>query len=159
MSVGPSKEPVPPTQPLEERPIRWIEIEGQRGWKLKLYAITLSGEGLAEPVMGAVDGALRSIERAPTTGSAGFVMVHQGRDALWLLVALWKGDSLHHTVYRSGPRHAPEFLAVPPAARPRACGRSPVWSHERGAYLAHVLQPRPPRVGRYLAAVKPGADT
>lgn len=142
--------------PLEDRPIRSLGVEEHRGWKLKRYVITLPDETIAGTVLPTVRRVLQTIEAAPSDDAAGFFIVHQGREALWLLVALWNGDILHQTTYRSALGGTPEFAMVAAGGPTMCVWELPVVAYERDVFVAHMLQSRPPQLDRYLADVMPG---
>ena len=83
---------------------------------------------------------------------AGFVIVHRGEEALWVIVAWWQLDILYQRLYRAEVGSV-ELSPVPPDG-PTAC----VWEllaidHERRAWVEYVLSdPVDPDVGAYLAA-------
>ncbi len=143
-----------PSPPYEERKTWMMSTVRRGGWTLKVYAIEAPG---AESPKSLVEHALHFLEpRLPVPSSAepacGFVILHAGDEALWLLVDLWARDILKHFLYRA-PLASPEALESAPADGTAAC----VWElrviqHERDAWVRHVLaRPSEPDLEAYLA--------
>jgi hypothetical protein len=144
----------------------WLHCVHQTGdWKLKVYAITTAGGELSADVL---DAALRFVSRElqpehleedplatdlGTDEKFGFLVLHVGAEAVWLLLDLWIGDILHHHLYRA-PLEEPAGFSVPWQKHSAAC----VWElevihHERNAWVEHVLKaPDQPAYEDYLAS-------
>ena len=133
-------------------------------WNIKSYAITASGHELSG---GVFEAALRFVERElqpehleetpllaalDDTPRFGFLILHEGSEAVWLLLDLWIGDILHHHLYRA-PLDDPASFETAWQKHSAAC----VWElavihHERNAWVEHVLSvPGRPRYDSYLA--------
>ncbi|GAA1205404.1 hypothetical protein [Prauserella alba] len=117
--------------------LRRTDFHGLRdvsGLRLKLYAISADGEPTGEELLeSAVDTAGTILPTA--AGDCGFVIVHRGEDAVWLLVHWWDGDILCQRLLRDG-----ESGFVPAEPQLFAC----VWElhvidHERRCWAAYVL--------------------
>jgi hypothetical protein len=147
--------------PYQLRAIRFVELWHCQGWDLKIYGINhhrpAAGDLVVSPrfvsaAKQVIDGALR--HNAPDPGGsprAGFVVLHQGKLARWLLLDLWRDWVLmHHMLYRAN-------LDTPVDFRPVGDGLCActwelrVISFERDAWLAHlVAAPDQPDVAAYL---------
>ena len=125
----------------QPRPTRFTGVLEAGGWRLKRYEITLDGGPVAADVDRAVVATLAA-ELPPGDGDdVGFVVVHVGAEAVWLLADLWAGDILSQHTF-TAPLGAPTRFARVPFGGPTAC----VWelvvhAHERDVYVAHVLDP------------------
>jgi len=136
-----------------ERPTRFVGIDERQGWWLKCYEITIDGEETSREIRAAADAAIgRHLVGTAVNGSVGFVVMHAGQDAIWLLINLWNGELLHQ-VTLSASLDTPDVFAPVGVDGPSAC----VWelrviAHEREAYVRHVLASTGPvRVKTYLS--------
>ena len=138
-----------------------IEVREVHGWKLKVYGICADGCEL-NPVM--IDDAMRHasthVHWPSDVNGYGFVILHHGEEAVWVLVDLWVNDILRHFLYRA-PLSDPEQFASGPDDGTMAC----VWElavmlHERKAWIEHVLsRPSNPDYDAYLSdTIKIDAD-
>jgi hypothetical protein len=144
--------------PYAPRPIRPCGLLEHEGWRLKQYDITLPGCAIDEDVY--EPGLLIALDALPAPAAAvrrpgvGFTIRHQGLDALgnrvgYLVLCWWdNGNELMTEV----------FIHDPAAgwANARSRGSFCVWdlqvmSHERDAYVRHVLNRDGPDVEAYVA--------
>jgi len=144
--------PVPAYQP---RRTELVGVEARAGWKIKVIGISASDElpsrAETEAALVAAEGVLPQPALSQARCGTGFVIVHRGAEALWVLVCWWELDIMYHRLLRAS-LGTTDLQAVP-ADGPTAC----VWElraidHERRAWVAHVLQhPGSPDLDRYLA--------
>lgn len=144
--------PMPPYQP---RRTELLGVEARVGWKVKVIGISASDElpspAEKEAALVAAESALPQPALSQARCGTGFVIVHHGAEALWVLVCWWELDILYHRVLRA-PLGTTDLEAAA-ADGPTAC----VWEllaidHERRAWVAHVLQhPGDPDLDGYLA--------
>ena len=140
----------------EPRSVRLLERWEPDGWRLKVYGIAFRAERpAAATVSVAKDVALRALP-APATADGrsglGFVIVHQGEDARWLLVHWWgDGCLLYHRVFGSRLAGPPEFTPTSPELL--ACTwELAVIAFERDAWVETVFgRPDDPDPAAYLA--------
>lgn len=135
------------TGPLGIRPLA--------GWQVKIIGITagrdLPGDPEVEAACRIAEGWLPVPARSPARHGVAFMIVHRGEEALWVQLAWWELDMLHHRLFRAALGTVD--LRRVPADGPAAC----VWEllvidHERRAWVAHVLQrPDDPDLNAYLA--------
>lgn len=127
--------------PYRERLTRMLEVRTVSGWTLKTYSICGAGS-VVDPrtVDAAVEFAARHVDW-PRDAEAkfGFLTVHAGEEAVWLLVDLWVEDILRHFVFRA-PCNSPEDFGPGPCDGTMAC----VWElavvmFERASWIKHVL--------------------
>lgn len=153
-----------PYRPRRTEPIGVHEVAG---WAVKMIGIGADGRlpeeserqaalAVAAEVLPDETAPSSTPGTAPKTGAdavrAGFLIVHPGEEALWVIVAWWRYDILYQRLYRADLGSV-ELSAVPPDG-PTAC----VWEllaidHERRAWVDHVLtDPVRPDPAAYLAA-------
>jgi len=148
--------PALPAVPYQHRRTELLGVAARAGWKVKIIGISASDEPPSGAERTAALAAAEEIlPQPPCTQArcgAGFVIVHRGAEALWVLVCWWELDILYHQVLRA-PLGTTDLQAVP-SDGPTAC----VWEllaidHERRAWVAHMLQhPASPDLDGYLAA-------
>ena len=134
------------------RPTRYVRISTLNGWRLKRYEITLDATPVSDDVNTAIDELLT--EALPAHDGVGFIVVHQGAEQMWLLADLWQGDIIHQHTFFANLDTPTEFQPVA-AGGPTACVcELAVHSHERDAYVRHVLDPADgPDINAYLSDV------
>lgn len=141
-----------PTEPYRPRRTWMLGVEERAGWRIKVIGITADGGDLDD---GEAEAAVRVAERQlpePTHPAIGFVIVHRGAEALWVLVCRWELDLMYERLWRAD-LGAMDLRPVPPDG-PTAC----VWElqaidHERRAWVEHVLsRPATPDYTGYLAS-------
>ena len=138
-------------EPLEEyrqRRIALIENYRHGSWHVKLYGIhpdiDRPFEALIDPaVLNVVKSSLPSwIAEADAFGAhhhTGFVIVHQGKEAMWVLVHWWvRSDICCHRLFRA--QETPSVACVPVVTPEMAC----VWElvvidYERRLWIASAL--------------------
>ncbi len=138
------------------RSVRFLELLATGGWALKVYGIAYRRE---LPRGEAVEAAKVFIaQRLPQPAAdgrhgIGFLIVHDGRDACWLLADWWLDeDTLYQQLY-SAPLEPPIRFA-PVEDGPVAC----VWElevlkFERDAWVDSMLRhPESPDLAGYLRA-------
>jgi hypothetical protein len=140
-----------------------LDILTERHWTVKLYGIhhdiTRDKAALIDPAVlqsgrMQVCGLLAEADRVGAHHNTGFVILHQGKQANWLLTHWWIQQNVCcHIVLRSPLDDPARF--VRPAAPITAC----VWElviidFERRAWVATALQAKP-AFNAYLAARLP----
>ncbi len=138
---------------FQPRPIRPTEITTINGWRLKRYEITLNGDPIANEINRAVDQTLTGALPPVPDGEhgIGFLVIHRGELALWVLADLWTGDTISQHTFNA-PLNNPTALTAVPAGGPTACVfELAVHTHESNALINHILDPAPgPDVDGYL---------
>jgi hypothetical protein len=136
--------------------VRPLEIWEHDGWLLKVYGLAYRGD---RPPTDVVDAAKRVAAETlplpaetPDRYGVGFLVVHEGQDARWLLVDWWGFESvLHHRLFMASLDGEPEFEPAPDPLM--AC----VWelailAFERDAWVETVLtDAKRPDVPAYLS--------
>ena len=139
--------------PFRPRPTRMTGVREMNGWKLKIYEISLTGQPIASPVVAAAMDCVRERTIWPTDVEAkcGFVMLHQGEDAVWVLAHVWVNDILRQFVHLSPLTDPTHFdTSLMPGAN--AC----VWDlevtkHERDSWVRNVMSdPGNRQLDKYL---------
>ncbi len=145
-------------QAYAPRPIRFLELLRERGWRIKVYGIADRRSYPASELLAAARAmAIRRLRRGPTrqrTHGVGFLGVHDGRGLNQVFLDLWVNDNeLLHKVYVSA-KQSPGRLTPAAADFNSVC----VWdlylqAFERQAWMAHVLaNPEGPDLDAYLDA-------
>lgn len=147
-------------EPYANRPTWPIEVRDFHGWALKVYGIRAGVPGVASlpPSVqaAAVDHLSGFLEQNPSVVDPdhernGFAIIHQGSEAVWLLLDLWRDDILHQFLW-SAPLSAPtEFREAEMRGNPVCVWEIEVVKHERDAWVEHVLsRPSSPDYHGYL---------
>ena len=127
--------------PYRPRHTRLTEVRSVNDWKLKIYQITLDGEPISSEI---VEAAMKCVEERsiwPTTleHQYGFVILHQGHEAVWVLNHVWVNDILRQFVFFASNDDPTRFdVCLMPG------GNACVWDlevtkHERDAWVKHVM--------------------
>ncbi|MFK7822493.1 MAG: hypothetical protein AB8G99_27610 [Planctomycetaceae bacterium] len=124
------------------------------GWKLKIYEISLTGQSIASHIVAAAMECVRARTIWPTDvePKCGFVILHHGKEAVWVLAHVWVNDILRQFVHFA-PLTDPTHFDASLMPGSNAC----VWDlevtrHERDAWVAHVMtDPTNRKVDKYLA--------
>lgn len=84
-------------QPYSPRPIVLLEPIGHEGWRLKVYSIVFGDSAFNRPRFdGGLAAALRELPSPAKTADrpgAGFVILHQGRDVDYVVLAWWDREN------------------------------------------------------------------
>lgn len=135
------------------RPTRYVGLATINGWRIKQYEITLDGA----PISAAVNAATHQLltdTLPPTNGGVGFVIAHRGADQMWLLADRWHGDIVHQHSFFADLATPTDFQLVPVGGPTVCVWEFAVHTHERDAYIEHVLNPHSgPDHDAYLADV------
>ena len=112
-----------------------------RGWRAKVYGMVGDLAELSEDTLLAAIRIAESDVPWPddVDDKYGFLTVHVGEEAVWLLVDFWVSDILRHFVF-SAPIKSPTDFSPGPSNGTMAC----VWEmqvlwHERQAWVKHVM--------------------
>lgn len=144
-----------PATPYQPRRTELLGVQTLGDWNVKVIGITASGD-LPDPTE--TEAALVAAERAlpqPALGQGrhgiGFVIVHRGVEALWVLVCWWELDILHHKMLRA-PLGTTDLVGVREDSLTACVWELLAIDHERRAWITHVLQrPDSPDFDAYLA--------
>ncbi|WP_369142596.1 hypothetical protein [Streptomyces sp. R44] len=132
-----------------------------RGRQMKLYHVTNEpGTELPAEITDAAHAAAAEMVVAPDDGTppVGWLVLHQGRDAMYLCVYSWVWDNVVLTRTASaGEPHlggtAGDLSRYVVNTEPyTGCvWELPVLGHERTSFVRHILQPPAPDIAAYLA--------
>ncbi len=144
-------------EPYQPRPIRFLNLWEESGWRMKVYGIAYQRELPRRELTAAAKAVAREYlpqpAIAPNRYGAGFLGIHDGRGANFVFVDWWADENeLHHHVF------------ISPAAQPLALRKATpddsqfcVWDlrvldFERQAWLETVLtNPAGVNLEEYLA--------
>lgn len=143
-------------EPYKVRPIRFLELWEEAGWRLKVYGIAYQRAyprpELVEAAKAVVGVHLLEPSALQQSYGVGFLGVHDGRGASFVFFDYWASENeLHHHVYVS-PSDKPASLEYVTPTGLTAC----VWDlrvlcFERQAWIDTVLaNPTGPDLEKYL---------
>lgn len=140
-------------KPFRERRTAMCGRTEIRGWKVKVYGMVGDVAELDENTVKAGIGFAESEVPWPddVADKYGFLTLHVGEEAVWLLVDIWASDILRHFLF-SAPIDAPTEFSAAPTDGTMAC----VWEmqvlwHERQAWVKHVMaKPEAPDFDGYM---------
>jgi hypothetical protein len=146
----------------QSRPLPAIEANG---WTIKPYHVTIGHEPIAPAIAAAAEEFLPKLlpsslthpslvnEQAESPQYA-FAVLHQGVDALWLMLYTWVYQSILHVRGASAQLSDPAFseLTEPLVG---CVWELPALVHERSAWVRHVISPPSPDLAAYEADVLP----
>lgn len=139
------------------RPIRFLELWQESGWRLKVYGITYVGtQPRPELVQAAKQVAQRWFRQPPANQrphNVGFLGVHDGHGVNYVFVDWWADESeLHHHVYVSPADRPTELQYVTPTGLAAGVWDLRVLCFERQAWIDTVLaNPVGPDLEAYLS--------
>lgn len=125
-----------PETRFTDRPTRFVGVDERQGWRLKHYEITLDGAEVAREIRAAMDAVIDEHLAGTTIEPfVGFVIVHAGKDAVWLLIDLWQNELLYHAVFRAELDSPGAFAPVASGGLAGCVWEFRVIAHEREAYV------------------------
>jgi hypothetical protein len=142
----------------QRRPIRFLELWQDSGWRMKVYSITHQGAPpRPELVQAAKQVAQRWLRQPPTpnqrTYGVGFLGIHDGHGANFVCVDWWADENeLQHHVYLSPTDRPAELRYVSPTGLAASVWDLRVLCFERQAWIDTVLaNPIGPDLDAYLS--------
>jgi hypothetical protein len=131
-------------EPYKSRPIRFLELWEESGWRMKVYGIAyqrdLPRRELIEAAKRVARERLPQPAITPNRYGAGFLGVHDGRGANFVFVDWWQDENeLHHHVYVSPADHPEKLEYVTPTGLTACVWDLRVLCFERQAWLDTVL--------------------
>ena len=122
---------------------------------LKVYGITLESDGMSDATRAAarrhVEQRLPEIEGDGSHHELGFVIIHQGMDATWLLMNWWAYGDIRCQLMSSRDRNAAESAAFSPETRALAnCVYEEAVIHAETQAWIDAMLSRAPEAGTYL---------
>lgn len=138
--------------PYRDRRTWLVEVAELSGVKLKIYG--MCGEGKEVDSL-TTDHAKSFVESRANFGpdaKYGFIVVHHGEEAIWLLVDWWIEDILHQQLFYAPDGNSKNFQDGPPNHEMACVWELLVTSHERDAWVKHtMLDPANADFEAYLA--------
>jgi hypothetical protein len=116
-----------------------IEVAEVSGIKLKLYG--MCGDGLTIESI-TIDNAKAFVQTKvafPEKATHGFLVLHHGEEAMWLLVDWWVEDILHQRLFYAPKDNVDSFQIGPPNHEMACVWELLVVSHERDAWVRHTM--------------------
>lgn len=134
-----------------------IGLRQLAGWTLKVYAISATGRDLSPVVTDTALAYARTrlpdapSAAAPGSPSYGFLILHEGTEAVWALFDLWFDDILQQLVFKADLDQPERFEKAPFAGTAVCVWELEVVRFERDAWVRHVLAaPDAPDFEQYL---------
>lgn len=154
-------------KPYRPRHTWFVHSQETGPWTLKVYAMTAAQFALGqqpELSTGILEAALqyasKQIEKENfmkqpgNTAPHGFLTVHEGQEAVWLLIDLWRDDILHHHLFHASLASPTSFHPKPFSGSAACVWELEVIQHERNAWVRHVLsKPEAPDYDKYQRTV------
>lgn len=144
---------------FSERYMRQGGVAPVGDWRVKQYLVTVAStpldSGVVEAAQAYLPKLLPSAAATDTTPRVAFSVLHEGVDAVWLMLYSWVYGEILHSRGASAPLSGPaEFT---PLSEPLigCVWELPALVHERSAWVRHGLQPDSPAVEDYLADFLP----
>ena len=127
--------------PYRDRRTWLIGVRVIRAWKLKIYAIVADGCAVEDDVVEAALAHAKSHVPWPDglDVNRGFLTIHVGEEAVWLLVDLWVADIMRHFLYHAPLQSVTDFRPGPADGTTACVWELSVIQHERNAWVTHVL--------------------
>lgn len=140
----------------QPRPIRFLELWSQIGWRVKTYGIAYQ-HSLPRPELVVAAKKIALPYLAPTSEDirhyhVGFLGVHDGRGANFVFFDYWADENeLHHHVYVSPSDQPQELQYVTPTGLIACVWDLRLMAFERQAWVENVLaNPAGPNLEAYL---------
>lgn len=146
------------------RKIEFREIVKVRDWQIKVYTITNRESFGSQQALSTVRNELpqllaKAINSPLATYKVAFLIVHEGREGLWVLLNWWSDGEMVETQMNFIDKHQLQNITSSPyATRSLVCvWELEVFIHERQAWINHVLmQAKEPDFAGYLQDVLGG---
>lgn len=152
-----------PRERFKERDIRFLELWRVNRWVVKAYAVSYSG---TPPSVATVTAAKHvTAQELPQPAccesryGVGFAIVHEGQDAVWLLIHWWGLESILHQRLLTAQLGETTFRRAPQDVV-GCVWELPVIMFERDRWVDCILSPPHPDVQGYLdghLAIRPSA--
>ena len=138
--------------PYRDRQTWPVGVREIGGWNLKVYGICAERLSLTPSTIdAALAYASHHVPWPEAEAKFGFVIVHAGDEAVWMLVDLWVDDILYHYLHSAAKENATAFAAGPSNGTMACVWELKVMAHERSAWIQHVLsRPSNPDYSGYL---------
>ncbi len=136
---------MPDFEAYVQRKITSLEPFAALGWHVKIYTITnlevFSSKGILDEVLASLPDWLAKADTSylPTYKTA-FLIVHEAREGVWILLSWWTGGEMLETLTRFVQLDSPIQIQESPYKNSLVC----VWElqiiqHEREAWIKHIL--------------------
>jgi len=144
------------SSPYRVRPIRFLELWHEAGWRLKVYGIAydraVPRPELIEAAKAAAAQRLSSVPDSVRHYSVGFLGIHDGRTANFVFLDWWADENeLHHHVYVSPTDDPGRFTYATPTGLVACVWDLRVMAFERQAWIDTILKrPAGPDLEAYM---------
>lgn len=145
--------------PYKTRPIRFLHLAEYNDWRIKVYGIRFQGEDPADipdpQVVELAREAMLALLPQPavneTRYGAGFLIIHQGEDRVWLLLDWWYDREILKQQMFSAPLESPGEITRAEDDLLACIWELAIHCFERQAWIETVLDnPDGPDLEKYL---------
>lgn len=143
--------------PYKPRKIEFCQIVNVNSWQVKIYTFTFRKQFQANEVLeNALSKLSEWLELSKTldfeTYKIAFLMVHEGRDGVWVILNWWTGENMLRSVTFSASKAMPaEFVLTPKEGGMVCVWELEVVDFERKMWIEHILKKaETPDFARYL---------
>ena len=140
----------------QARSTKFHELAEHNDWRIKVYTITAHAHGLTESLLTAAKNiAFLHLPKTAITDQrygVGFLIIHQGLMANWILLDWWEhNDIIHHLVFSSPSDNPNNITAVTDHSIMACVYELEIIEFERRAWIDTILSNKnPPDFERYL---------
>ncbi len=127
------------SDPYRDRQTWLIEVADIRNVKLKIYGMCGDGKVIADSIVDRAKSFIAANADFGEDAKYGFVVLHHGEEAMWLLVDWWIEDILHQQLFYASIDDVGDFRDGPPNHEMACVWELLVTSHERDAWVKHVM--------------------
>lgn len=130
----------------KDRKIVYEGVQSTKGWNIKIYTITTKEKFEARDTLGAVieklpDEIARAEKSKIPLHKQAFLVIHEAREGVWILLSWWTGGEMIKTVVRFASFTNPKLINPSPHSGALICvWELEVFLHERKAWINHVLK-------------------
>jgi hypothetical protein len=144
-------------EPYAKRPIRFLELHEQDGWRLKVYSLAYQMPWARPDVIKIARSVLwehlQTAARGKPHYRVGYMGVNDGRGAIFAFVDFWADENeLHHHVFVAPKAEVGKLAYVTPSGLTACVWDLALMAYERQAWVDAVLDnPRGPEIELYLS--------
>lgn len=116
-----------------------LEVADISNLQLKIYGICGEGKEIQPSTVINAKSFIKSNVDFAADAKYGFVVLHHGEEAMWLLVDWWVEDILHQQLSYAPVDDVDNFQAGPPNHEMACVWELLVTAHERDAWVKHTM--------------------
>jgi len=152
--------PIHFTEPYEDRPVKFLELSEDKGWKFKIYAIVHKkntppdGKTIEIAKQFAKD-CIEKYHYIADSYGLGYIIIHKGRDSNFIVINWWLGENMVCTHSFLSPLNNQYLYQEITHTGMNVCvWDSLIHSFERNAWVNFIMKnPDTPDIKGYLKAI------